>query len=362
MNQPERRIGLAAHDFVQNASAPRVVLSRAQKVDGAPTIAARWLRRMTTLAGDLPRGFAAERLSWWLALDHAYELTPATRPNPKPALASRPSQLSVTRLEALLADPYRIYASHILHLREWEDVGVPAQARHRGTFLHDILETFVDRYPDHLPSDVEANLMAIADEMMADPLLASEGMAVSRARLRAAIAWMAKYETVRRGDLRQSYSELTGRMQLPVAGAPFTITAKADRIDALKSGAYRILDYKTGTPPSANDVRKLFSLQLVLEAAILRAGGFEGLPAGTADRLDYIRLSGGFPPGELLPHDVDAEMIDAALSGIANLIELYRNPEQGYISQLRPKRISFPSAYDHLARVAEWSSQNGGEE
>jgi len=362
MNQPERRIGLAAHDFVQNASAPRVVLSRAQKIDGAPTIAARWLRRMTTLAGDLPRDFASERLSWWLALDHADQLAPEPRPNPKPPITARPSRLSVTRLEALLVDPYRIYASHILNLREWEDVGVAAQARHRGTFLHDILEKFVDRYPDRLPSDVEASLMAIAEAMLADPLLASEGMAVSRARLRAAIAWMAKYETVRRGDLRQSYSELTGTMQLSVAGEPFIITAKADRIDALKSGCYRILDYKTGSPPAAGDVKKLFSLQLTLEAAILRAGGFEGLPAGIADRLDYIRLSGGFPPGELQPHDVDAEMIDNALSGVANLVELYRNPEQGYISQLRSKRISFPSAYDHLARVAEWSSQSGSEE
>jgi ATP-dependent helicase/nuclease subunit B len=362
MNQPERRIGLAAHDFVQNASAPRVVLSRAQKVDGAPTIAARWLRRMTTLAGDLPRDFAAQRLSWWLALDHADRLTPAARPNPKPDLAARPSGLSVTRLEALLVDPYRIYASHILNLREWEDVGASPQARHRGSFLHDILEKFVDRYPDTLPEDVEAEVMAIAEDMLRDPLLASEGMAISRARLRAAISWMAAYETSRRHDLRKSYSELTGHMQLPIAGAPFTISAKADRIDALQSGGYRILDYKTGIPPSDSDLENLFSLQLVLEAAILRAGGFKDLPAGLAERLDYIRLSGGFPPGELHPHDVDAAMIDKALAGVENLITLYRDPEQGYISQLRPKRISFPSAYDHLARVAEWSSQGGGDE
>ena len=41
--QPERRIGLTAHDFVQAASGKQVVLTRSAKVDGAPTVPARCL-------------------------------------------------------------------------------------------------------------------------------------------------------------------------------------------------------------------------------------------------------------------------------------------------------------------------------
>src|SRR5690606_40649772 len=43
---PERRIGLAAHDFASGASAGGVVLTRALKVGGAPTVASRWLLRL----------------------------------------------------------------------------------------------------------------------------------------------------------------------------------------------------------------------------------------------------------------------------------------------------------------------------
>ena len=46
----ERRIGLAAHDFVQAACAPEVVLSRAEKdAQGNPTVPCRWLVRLQAL-------------------------------------------------------------------------------------------------------------------------------------------------------------------------------------------------------------------------------------------------------------------------------------------------------------------------
>ncbi|MBE8191615.1 MAG: double-strand break repair protein AddB, partial [Alphaproteobacteria bacterium] len=46
MHPPEQAIGQAAHDFVAAACAPRVLLTRAAKVDGTPTVEARWLRRL----------------------------------------------------------------------------------------------------------------------------------------------------------------------------------------------------------------------------------------------------------------------------------------------------------------------------
>ena len=57
LEQPERRIGLAAHDFATLAAGPQVLLTRALKADGAPTIASRWLERLT----QLTRGLALEK-------------------------------------------------------------------------------------------------------------------------------------------------------------------------------------------------------------------------------------------------------------------------------------------------------------
>src|SRR6185436_12462026 len=45
----ERRLGLAAHDFVQGSMAPEVVLTRAVRAEGAPTVPARWLLRLDAL-------------------------------------------------------------------------------------------------------------------------------------------------------------------------------------------------------------------------------------------------------------------------------------------------------------------------
>ena len=52
---PERKIGLSAHDFQQAMGAKRVLLTRAERVDGAPTVPSRWLLRLDaflTCAGE----------------------------------------------------------------------------------------------------------------------------------------------------------------------------------------------------------------------------------------------------------------------------------------------------------------------
>ncbi len=46
LEQPERAIGLSAHDFATLAAGPRVVLTRSRKVDGSPAVASRWLQRL----------------------------------------------------------------------------------------------------------------------------------------------------------------------------------------------------------------------------------------------------------------------------------------------------------------------------
>ena len=47
---PERRVGLAAHDFAQAACAPEVILLHSERREGAPAVKSRWLWRLETLA------------------------------------------------------------------------------------------------------------------------------------------------------------------------------------------------------------------------------------------------------------------------------------------------------------------------
>ena len=60
LDLPERRIGLSAHDFAQMLGGSEVILTRAAKLGGAPTVASRFVQRLAAVAG--PR--------WQSALEH----------------------------------------------------------------------------------------------------------------------------------------------------------------------------------------------------------------------------------------------------------------------------------------------------
>ncbi len=64
---PERRIGISAHDFAQALGAREVWLTRAVRVEGAPTVASRWLLRLDAVlkgAGLADTLQAAEPIAW----------------------------------------------------------------------------------------------------------------------------------------------------------------------------------------------------------------------------------------------------------------------------------------------------------
>ena len=50
---PDRRIGLAAHDFQQAFGAPDVWLTRSVRSSDAETVPSRWLNRLTNLMSGL---------------------------------------------------------------------------------------------------------------------------------------------------------------------------------------------------------------------------------------------------------------------------------------------------------------------
>ncbi|HEY0300319.1 MAG TPA: double-strand break repair protein AddB, partial [Rhizomicrobium sp.] len=99
LDPPERRIGLSAHDFAQSLGAPEIVLTRAAKLAGAPTVTSRFVQRIAALAGkerwQTVQARGNEALTWARALDEPAAVKAAPRPEPRPPVAARPSQLSV---------------------------------------------------------------------------------------------------------------------------------------------------------------------------------------------------------------------------------------------------------------------------
>jgi len=369
LDPPERRIGLSAHDFAQGLGAPEVILARAAKVAGAPTVTSRFVQRIAALAGSrwsdvLARGNTYLELA--RALDHPRQVKSAERPAPKPKVEARPSRLSVTAIEDWLRDPYTIYAKYILRLQPLEAVDTPPGARDRGTVIHGAIGDYTEKFAAEAPADPLQELLALGEKHFAGLADYPEARAFWWPRFVRIAQWFASWDGARRDGLSALHAEIRGELKFPVGKREFTLSAIADRIERRKDGSYAILDYKTGAARTEKQVRTGLAPQLTLEAAILRAGGFKDVSAGSVSEITYVTLKGGEPagkPSEIAFKDGTPDsQADHALARLKGLAARFENEATPYLSLLHPMWKFHYGDYDHLARVKEWSATGGDDE
>jgi RecB family exonuclease len=287
----------------------------------------------------------------WLALAAAIDrpaapVPAALRPAPRPPVAVRPRELPVTAIRTLIRDPYAIYARYILRLRPLDPLRPEPDALMRGSVLHAILERFVaGRGPETL-AGARARLMSIADTVLAEQVPWPAARHLWRARLdRAADAFL----------LREAGSggqpvliETKGSITLPALD--FCLTAKPDRIDEYPDGTLHILDYKTGTPPTAKE-QKPFDKQLLLEAAMAERGAFEAIGARRVARISYVGVNAA---AKVESTEITPDLLAGVWGDLHRLVGQYLSPGQGYASRRAVFKARLPGDYDHLARFGEW--------
>jgi ATP-dependent helicase/nuclease subunit B len=370
--QPERRTGLSAHDFTQALGAGEVYLTRSLRIDGSPTVPARWLTRLEFAAQAL--GLAPEEMAArgdkWLAWHRDLAVLPPEgveipapadrgRPRPTPRVDARPRKLSVTEIETWMRDPYAIYARHILKLRALPPLDQAPDAADYGSRIHRVLDRFLGQCPPGpLPDDALAQLVATGAEMLAPVRALPAVWTFWWPRFQRIAAWFIETETARRAGVAGTYTEVAGKLELTSPQGAFELTARADRVDRLSDGRLAIIDFKTGAVPRAAEVVAGFAPQLPLEAAIAAAGGFENVPLGPVADLEYWRLSGGRVVGAVSPvgGDNPGELAARARAGLVHLIETFDDPATPYESRPRANWAPRYSDYEHLARVKEWSA------
>lgn len=368
---PEQRVGLSAHDFVQAFCAPRVTLTRAERVEGAPAVPSRWLLRLdaATEALGLRDAWrvAAGRAVPWLALGARLRavdsVAPLPPPAPTPPVAARPDRLSVTRIETWMRDPYAIYAQYILGLEALEDLDRVLGPQDFGTLLHDALERFRRAWPEGLPADADAELLRVGRAAFVAHMDNAVVAAFWWPRFERTARWVIDQERARAERLRRVHVEVTGAMPLAGVARPFTLTARADRIEENHDGSLVIVDHKTGLLASKKEVAAGYAPQLPLEAAMIAAGAFSGLPTrAPVTGLEYWRLSGRRDKaGEVRSVADDPEdLATQALEGLTALVNLFARPETPYPARPVPDKAPRYSDYAHLARAREWST--AGEE
>jgi ATP-dependent helicase/nuclease subunit B len=365
---PERRIGLAAHDFAQAFCAPEVAVTRAERVAGTPTVPSRWLMRLdASLAAagldKLPRD--RRWLDWHAALDRSE--APAERPAPPapcPPLNARPRELPVTAIETWRRDPYALYARRILRLSALDPIDADPDAATYGEVVHRALDAFLANHPrGPLPDDALTKLTETGRAAFGAHLARPGVWAFWWPRFERIARWFIDHEHERRTLLDRSWHEVAGELRIAGPGGPFILTAQADRIDRQTDGSLVVFDYKTGTVPSKSEVQAGYAPQLPLEGAIAAAGGFRDIAPGEVSSLLYWKLSGGRVPGEEreAAKAPPAELIGEALDGLAALVAAFDDPATPYQARPHPDYVPRYSDYLHLARVREWSGE-GGEE
>ncbi|MFZ1108183.1 MAG: double-strand break repair protein AddB [Rhodomicrobium sp.] len=366
LSPEERRIGQSAQDFAALASAaPKVVLTRSRRVDGALTRPSRWIARMTALASGagLLRTLEPETpwLSWARSQRAPAKTAPAQRPAPAPPIEARPRRLSVTAIETWLANPYAIYARHILGLEPLSPMGKGQTSRDKGVLYHAALHRFVQAYPARLPANAAEELARCLDRAADELGFNLENGPLWRPRFARFAEWFASTEGARRAGVRLLKSEVGGKLRLEAPAGPFEIVARADRIDVAEDGSLRIYDFKTSASAAKTSASR-DAPQLALEGMLAMAGAFAGVPEGRAAELIYIVATGGQPPGDAVqPKKPSGEAIEEARAAIIERIARFDDPETPYAYEARAvfRDKADHDPYAHLARLKEWAADEG---
>ncbi|MGL4198935.1 MAG: double-strand break repair protein AddB, partial [Allorhizobium sp.] len=374
LEPPERQIGQVAHDFQMACGTRKLIFSRSLRQGSAPTVASRWLQRLVALGGPMLEDEMRKRGQIYRRyadlIDQGENQAPAQRPAPRPRAELQPRAFSFSEVGRFRRDPYSIYARRILRLDPVDPFNQDPGAAERGTLYHRIVERFVRE--DHDPARLDALdiLHRITDEEFLKEALPLHIDIVWRQRFYSVASAFLGWERQRRPEIKRSLTEVRGKVLLrPV---DITISGIADRIDIRGGGFADIIDYKTGLNPSANQARSLLDPQLALEAAALLQGAFK--PAGDVKPLNltYVRLR----PGDRFSADqVNNEMatrgdskksaLELATQSVDELgrfVQALQGGERGYVSRLIPaEQNAYGGEYDHLARVAEWSTAEAEE-
>ncbi|MDX8455883.1 double-strand break repair protein AddB [Mesorhizobium sp. VK9D] len=372
LEPPERRIGLAAHDFQMAMGASDVVLTRSARSGDAPAVPSRWLQRILTFIGKEPATALRRRgnalLAWARALDAGEKKDFAARPQPKPPLSLRPRHFSVTEIETLRRDPYAVYARRILGLSPLEPLIRDPDAAERGTLFHEILHLFSRRVEDPRAPDALTSLIEAGRICFADAKLPPDIEAVWWPRFEKLAENIIEWEHGRADAVARRYAE--ERADKTVVGRTgVTLSGYADRVDLLAGGMADILDYKTGSSPSKAQAHTLLSPQLALEGALLRRGAFKELGIREPSQLAFVRLK---PNGEVFEESIleynrkprtANDLSEEAWARLERLLFHYADPATGYLSRALPFREGEADGdYDHLARVLEWSAGGASED
>ena len=364
LQQPEREIGLTAHDFAQNFNHPQVLVSWSKRASDQPLLPSRWILRLRAVLEVLgvPRENHLHTDYNRIArqMQQPRTFSPLPRPEARPPVAARPRRFSVSDVENLIRDSYHIHAQKILALQPLDPPDDDLDAALRGNLIHAALHHFA---LDDFKSDETdiRRLLAHGNAVFQPYMDMAEVKFFWWPRfVRMAHAFL-PIERQFRSNGQLVWPEAKAKHRFLLAGEEHMLTARADRVDCIAEGTYRLLDFKSGSIPTPKQVASGFSPQLPLEAALLGRGAFENIEAGEVTEAHYVGVSGGAKPAHLVAADKDQTMGDLGevhFENLQKLLTAFLNRDTPYIPRHHLLRVEAPARFDHLSRRLEWEMAN----
>jgi ATP-dependent helicase/nuclease subunit B len=176
------------------------------------------------------------------------------------------ASLSVTAFKNYLACPYRFWLDKVMGLRELHDKAVELDAARFGNMVHAVLERFgsdeeIRDCAD--PARIDRALGSFLDDYVRDAFgdNARRTVAIQATLARRRLSTFAPLQAARvvEGWRIVAVEHTIGREDklapLPMAGDPFYVHGRIDRVDRHEDGRLSILDYKTGAKLPDGDHR-----------------------------------------------------------------------------------------------------------
>ncbi len=248
--------------------------------------------------------------------------------------ATHPRPWSISAIETYLGCPFKFFAQHVLKLEEEPDDEEVMDPRAQGQFVHEVFEHFFRAWQEAgngaiTPSnlDVARDLFTAVVDRAAEALPGAEA-ALERTRLLGSPAAAGLGEAVFRMEAERPLAVVERLLEHKLEGQfviathdgerSVVLRGKADRIDLLADGTFRLIDYKLGWPP---DRRKALQLPIYGVCAEQRLAGRHGRDWKLGEAA-YLAFKG---PRRVVPlfqsEDARAEVLGGAQQRLTEAID-----------------------------------------
>ncbi len=180
---------------------------------------------------------------------------------------------SVSSLEVYLACPFKFFAQHVLKLDDEPDDAEVMDPRQQGQFMHRVFEVFFEAWQQSGRRAITAETLGEARAVFSNVVeqeltrLPEAEAGLERTRLLGSSAAAGLGEAVLRMEAERPVPvverllehRLDGDITLNTPDGPRVVAlrGKADRIDLLQDGTFRLVDYKLGWPPQRSRALQL---------------------------------------------------------------------------------------------------------